>query len=241
MIFSASAWTYIDLFGWAVLAALVNIAIAQFYFLCHRKRLLASSTLLMTCSIIFISAYLLYSILYIFPYFTIAYYWMLPKVDAGSRLLQNLADVTGTSYSLDISRRARIWTFFLIGAVALPALELKFIFSRWLYPYLHHLAETVKELKTISAESDDWTDMAWRQNSIENIITKYEGTVEDLCRHWLEEWELNHERDFSWPALLAVFFLGEKNFKETRQNLVNDNAEPIRRWSMITGKKIPTW
>jgi hypothetical protein len=236
-----SASDYIALLFWPVFAALVNIALAQFYFLWRRKRFLTSSTIAMAYSFAFLGAYIFYSVQRIFPYFIFAYFRTLRLLEPGSQLIQSLADVIGISYSWDMRPLTRIWILFLTGAVALPALEYKLIFSRWLYPYLHHLTETVRELKSIRAESDNWTDKVWRKNDTENAIAEYDGSVEDLCRQWLEHWELNHERDFSWPAFLACYFLGEKSFMQTRQNLQNDNIERIRRWSIITGKEIPKW
>jgi hypothetical protein len=178
----------------------------------------------MSCSILFLGAYIFYTVHYIFPYILAFYYdWILPLV--------------GEPIKPDVV----VWLLFLAAIEGPPELEYRYIFSRSLYPYLHHLAEKVTYLKRTRAESDNWNDEVWRKNDTDNDLVEHEGSVEELCRHWLEYWELNHERDFSWAAFLAVFFLGEKSFKQTRENLENDNMEPIRRWSMITGKEIPTW
>lgn len=98
--------------------------------------------------------------------------------------------------------------------------------------------EEILLLKKIQIQSKDWTDTKWRRKEAEKNLNNFAGSHEEALEQWLDHWQRNCRKDFNLEAWVAANFLGE-NFERTRRLFLNDNAEQIKRWAMITRKKVP--
>jgi hypothetical protein len=101
------------------------------------------------------------------------------------------------------------------------------------------LRETIRLLRERKAASDDWSD-AWRAREVAALQPQLAADSECVTT-WLREWHTKAAQRFRGKAWRACLLLGEPDYHEILELFQRDNLEDIRRWSLVTGKKVPRW
>ena len=101
------------------------------------------------------------------------------------------------------------------------------------------LRETIRLLRERKAASDNWSE-AWRAREVAALRPQLAADPERVTG-WLREWHSKATRRFRGRAWRACVLLGEPDCREILELFQRDNLEDIRRWSLVTGKKIPRW
>jgi hypothetical protein len=101
------------------------------------------------------------------------------------------------------------------------------------------LRETIRRLREQKTASDNWSD-AWRAREVAALQPQLAADPEYVTT-WLREWHGKADQRFRGKAWRACLLLGEPDPHEIVELFQRDNQEDIQRWSLVTGKSIPTW
>lgn len=101
------------------------------------------------------------------------------------------------------------------------------------------LRETLRLLREKQVTSDNWSE-TWRAREVAALQPRLTVESEQVTL-WLREWHGKATQGFRGQAWRACLFLGEPDPHDIVELFQQDNQEDIRRWSLITGKKIPRW
>ena len=103
---------------------------------------------------------------------------------------------------------------------------------------VEELAAEIHTLHATKAASEDWSD-AWRAREVEAMKSQL-ATDPERINGWLKEWYAKRLQRFRGKALRAVLILGEPSYSEVLAMFQKNKVEDMKRWSLVTGKDMPT-
>ena len=101
------------------------------------------------------------------------------------------------------------------------------------------LRETLRRRRERRVASDNWSD-AWRAREVAALQPQLAAEPEHVTM-WLREWHSKATQSFRGKAWRACLLLGEPDPHAIIELFQRDNQEDIQRWSLVTGKSVPTW